>query len=116
MTSHTLRAFIEQDNNVPKTTDPSSVLSENYPSLPDTVEVDQLAWGRLANQSDFVGQTAITPSGLEMSQPPSPRKHEAVDVVQSFLQLRSPFIALAPPSLLGLNVDLMSDWALIVQG
>ena len=95
MTSHTIGAFIELDNNATKITGPPPVLPKNYPLPPGTVEVDQLAWNRQVSQPDAIGQTAITPSGLEMSRPPSPRKHEAVDVVQSLFKLRSLFIALA---------------------
>ena len=89
MTSRTaLGAFIELDSNVPKITGPPPVLSKSYHSLPDTVVLDQLTGGPQVNRhADFSNQAGITPSGLEMSWPPSPRRREVVDVVQSFLRL-----------------------------
>jgi hypothetical protein len=85
-----LGAFIELDHNVPKITGPPPVLPKSYPSLPDTVALDQLTWSpHVDRQADSSDQMGITPSGLEMSRPTSPRG-EVVEVVQSFSKLGFP--------------------------
>ncbi|KAH0569224.1 hypothetical protein GP486_000041 [Trichoglossum hirsutum] len=84
MTSHAVDALVELDGNALEITGPPPVLPKSYPSLPDTVELDQLNWSPQASRPDSVARAAITPSGLEMSRPPSPTGREVVDVVQSF--------------------------------
>ncbi|KAI9774296.1 MAG: hypothetical protein M1840_004190 [Geoglossum simile] len=83
-----LGAFIELGPNIPKITGPPPVLPKSYPSLPDTVALDQLTWSpHVDRRADSSGRMGITPSGLEISQTPSPRG-EVVEVVQSFFSPR----------------------------
>ena len=114
MMSRTLGAFIELDNNAPKIAGPPPVLPKSYPSLPDTVELEQLTWSPPVNRPDSITRTAITPSGLEMSQPRSPRRRESADVVQSFSKLRG-LVVLVSSLIVELNVDFIDRWAFTVQ-
>ncbi|KAI9787145.1 MAG: Glycerophosphocholine phosphodiesterase [Geoglossum umbratile] len=81
MTSRSaLEAIIEPDNKVPKITDPPPVLAKSYPSLPDTVALDQLTW------SPHAGRQAGP--GSQVSRPSSPRRREVVDIAQSIFSPR----------------------------
>ncbi|KAI9750872.1 MAG: Mss4p nuclear export [Chaenotheca gracillima] len=90
MSSSSFGAYFNIEN-APKIADPPAVVhkhTNSIPEVPDSVELDRLTRGSRSNGLESGATTGpatpATPNDLEMSRPPSPRAHEAADLVQSF--------------------------------
>jgi len=99
MTSHAFSAFIDiepsSNNNhehiVPVPVAPQKAFPRTYHSVPDSLELENLQWGKKLNSPAATPsgtQTPITPSELEMSRPVTPKMDEneqdGAEIMQSF--------------------------------
>lgn len=91
MSSHALSTFIDVESSGPsRITPPSAVVLKDgkpiLPSSPNVHELDEIRFGRPLNGSadSAATQNSATPNELERSAPPTPKRDEAVNLVQSF--------------------------------
>ena len=89
MSSYTFGAFIEHERSAGAVTIPPAVVPKDrlaFYSQPANYELDALQWGVKFNgpsDADDLAPFPATPGELERSAPPTPKREQAVDVVQS---------------------------------
>ena len=90
MSSHTIGALLSIESSGPsRVTPPAAVIQKDVKSCPMHAptehELDQIQFGKpLRGPTDgLVTDPSVTPDELERSAPPTPKREEAVDLVQS---------------------------------
>lgn len=86
LTSATISAFIQHEGTIsPPLQNPDKALVQGKIAAPTSIELDGIQWGRPLSGPSELGPAGPsippTPGELERSQPPTPKREDAVDAL-----------------------------------